>query len=502
MNKISETSIERDPIIKQINNNYPLLALSRIKYLSISFTINFSGIKRANSFWKVKVDRIVNILKKEITIRLNENIGEKWMNFRVIRDRYNRLLLNICRIQKDFFEIDKNEIIDYVKNNYKLTNEEEEILRILGFSLIRYSNKRDWMRWKMLNYYESVFNASLKDNDFKNNNNILSTNLDDKNTLIKKAVLLAKRIKIIENEINDWENFWDNLEKVKKWIKINDLKKELLYKKYKEIIDIFDIVMPFIWELDFDKMEKEIEKNEEGIQKIINGEGYGNEELINYNYKWELTKKEFLNQCVWKKGTMFFFDFIWMWLDNIKDNRRNIINFLLDENNSEKDKENKLLEAWLNTTNKFLKIKEELKKVFWENVKTTIVWDEIYIFVEWDDNIERLKKDFANVFSKNNKKARVSYIYITEWNNNLESLEKIYTDLDRITYKININSENTHISKKNTNLEEIQELYKNKNKITISYVELISISNVINCIIKDVNWIFSNNWKQLDLVLK
>jgi len=500
MNKTPKISIKRDSILKQINDNFPLLTITRIQYWSVSFTINFSGIKKANLLWKVRVDNIVNILKNEITEELNKSIGEDWMNFRIIVDRYNRLLLNICRIQKDFFEIDKEEIKDDIIKKYQLNKKEKEILKILDFSFIRYSNKRDGMRWKMLNYYESIFNARLNDNDFKNNNNILFSNLEDKNTLIKKAILLARRIKIIEGDINDWYDFWTNLEKVKKWIKINDSKKELLYKRYKAIIDVFDIVMPFVGELNFDILEKETKENEGKIQKMIDVEEYNNEELIKYNYKWELTKKEFLNQCVWRKGIMFFFDFIGMWIDNIQDNRRNIINFLLDENNSEEDKENKLLEAWLNTTNNFLEIKDELKKVSWENVKITIIWDEIYMFVEWNNNIENLKKDFTNIFSKNNKKSRISYTNITEWNNNLESLDKIYADLDTVTDKVNKNSENNTISKNFVNLEIVQELNENKKEIYTSFYELKSIPNIVNCVLSEVSWIFSNNWKQLDLV--
>lgn len=436
--------------VKQINTIFPLLKVARLTEWETNFHLSFSWLKNLNNkYWKPNVNKVLFFIKKYIINSLNSS--EENCNLRVIQDNYKNLNLNlnlnVDKLNLKYLNINKIVLVE--GENFVFTEDEhlEEIIKEFNFWISMKENHWNTLEDKMKSFYKTNFLSNLNSNNFHTNNKDLSEALSKKDHIIEKVVLLVDELKKIEDEIYENINnsqiesldFWNSLNIIKKWWTSWNIEVDQLFKTYKNIIDVFDIIMPFVWELNFEKLEKSIEKYEAIINKIKNGIELSEEEeaLSIINYKWVITKKEFTNKISWQKWILFFIDIIWMWIANMEANRENIIEFILEWSNSEQAIKSKLLEAWLSITNKLLKVVLELKKNYKES-KVTIEWDEIFIFIpELDIKLKDIKNAISIVFSNNNLKARSAYFQIKDSETSSKQILQYCDKLDNITGHVN-----------------------------------------------------------------
>ncbi len=492
--------------IKKINNNYPLLNVSRLEKGDININISFDNLKLVNeNYSKEEADIGINIVK-ELFNNFFEN-NEDWKANRTVKETYKSKLFwlkeenlyDMIKVLKEeiptninienkeskiivfnsliketyseeeirkkakekiniFFE-NNDKYIE--KNNLKKENI-EEIIDILWVNISVKENKAETFKEKLLHIYEIEFDSYINSSVLKealSDDEDLLDNLKNKNKkLLEKSELIAKKVRKIEKEIEQInselsysknpENFFNSLEIVKKWNSTWNKKLDKLFLKYKTVISAFDIITPITEEIDYEKLEEKTQNQDEVIKdykkNISKEENFSNnkkleiysdvEDLTRNTYKKGLTRDFLAQEIIWKKGTLFFVDIAWMWINNIKENRRKIVESFLKKNISEEEKEKKLLEAWLEMTKKVTKIIEELTTIW---AKVSREWDEIFIFIPEVQEKNIKKEKIIEIFTENQTQARSTYIKIAP-EKELKK-EEVFSYFDKLDHISNIN---------------------------------------------------------------
>lgn len=392
-----------------LSHNYPTLEISRLLPWEKVSNISFTWIKNLNDISYQFTDLFIWKLKKELIDNFDNSLSELKSNWRLIRSSYkhltfsfdsslitNELIFNeylsfTDLIYSIFEKITDDEISNVVKwwNRSRLFNEVIKHFRISVWTwIVNQKRKNSKMIW----FYEAEM--SSRDNKY-DVAKCFDESVHSVKSVIWNAVILENiEKKIISNYLSfatiiDWVKYkvvdknsdWDYiinksvLRAAKKDKKVSPYKLDLLLLQYSNILnDSFDFIAPSLtWWIDRELITELNNSIKTGIIET---------KYIEKNYKWTYTKNALESYSEWKWWINIFIDIIDMSLMNADDFK------LLAERVSKSLNKNfiywELLKAWDSVTKKFLNFILEMLEVY-PNMKIALWWDEIFIFVEWND---------------------------------------------------------------------------------------------------------------------
>ena len=183
---------------------------------------------------------------------------------------------------------------------------------------------------------------------------------------------------VVDGELN-----WDLVQAVRKWEVVEPKElADLVEESSSELSQWADFISPIVSEDNFAQAE-------EILRKLNNWEV--DFSTLERTYKWELTKDAFFEAIRWSWWMDIAIDIVWMWIDNRKDFRKLMIDFV-DWRVTEADLAKK---PWMSVTLDLLKAIREISKNNPDSIMR-LWWDEIWIHIPsivenlWDGVINRL----------------------------------------------------------------------------------------------------------------
>lgn len=417
------------------SENHPLIEVMRLIPGETVTNINFSGIKKLNdNLWQAFTDVLIEKFQEKIKNNFRKNTNVLNEKSRMIRTNYKNLTFSSPAIdaKKVFFEWKnkKDFTLDLIK---ELERDIEQISIKLGKSKDEVAdlitNNVDFSVWESVlknpadekEKLKVFYEAEISSREWLWNPDLIVTKFDIENIKrhaqnaieIEKEVLEKFRwiyftfndvkYKTVINDIN-W-NSWINpilLRYVRKysdaWLINPPELNELVNNYIAELNSRFDFISPSI------DLERDLIIASRINEWIHKWTLYVDDLL--YTYKWTLSKDSFFEVTKWKSGMNAFIDIKDMWIDNLYEFKllwKKLIAWELSEDD--------LLKAWNKVTKKFIDTVNSLKEIYWDKIKISLGWDEIYLFIEWasKDEEKEILENLNKIMNRNHLKSRISH---------------------------------------------------------------------------------------------
>ena len=387
------------------------------------FSTNFD--KYSN--WKIEHWRAIRDNYKHMTFSMHNDIYISKAIFWNIKDKWELLW-------KIFKSIDDNDLKVALKDA-KIKNkwEVEKLLKeYFDFWIWSTIVEKRWnvvsMEDKLSAFYKAEISSRNKVNfsklwenlnfDFKNIQDFSYNIIHLEREIINKYEWKSFRFNNTDFDIIvDWKINNILLRYIRKWEDIWDKELANMVKKYiVNLNDWFDFIAPFINK----NQLNEVKNIEDQITNWII-----NIKLFEKNYKDTLSIKTLKAKSKWKKWLRVFVDIVDMWIMNLSDFRDlalKVNSWKININNMDE-----LLLAWSTVTKKFQNLVKSLKYKY-KDIKISLWWDEIFIFIPWKTEKESAKiiENITNSLKQEELAWRISSSII-------KNNEKIFDNLDWFT---------------------------------------------------------------------
>ncbi len=431
-----------NPIIKKrivdiVSENIPLLRILRLSKWDDLVNFSFWWIKKINdSYWdKSSIDVCLNKIKKYIRSKFSE------YSSRLIRKNYKNLTIDYKTPDKhyssgeiiEFLWIWKEKIDLLIKS---LLSWEDQNLVELIINNLAISSWVSFVEWdsledKLFAFYSSEINSRMNWEYFKfswlvsKSKDIVSQEWELISKFWDKSFELswAYHKVFVQDDVNFW---WINpilIEAVRKNEPIWDEHLFSLVKKYIDSLNFFDFIAPYVnLNNDFEEIYKEIKELESLIQKWVAYLSF-----VDTNYKWTLNRTALIEYSKWVEGLRVFIDIASMGIMNFSEFReiaRKISSWEITESNKYE-----LFNSGMETTIKFKNFVENLQRKY-PNIKLSLWWDEVFIFVPSTEWIE--KEEVLDSIWECLKMEGLNWRSVFSYKN--DEQEKLYNDLDNISF--------------------------------------------------------------------
>ena len=507
-------------IYKIIGKNYPLLEISRLIPNEKVVDITFLWVKSLNdTIGKEFVDMLVWEIKKILISNFIqcEDCEKPW---RLIRDNYKHITFSMDKdldISKKIFhgEISKEKIIQQAFDNidsdilsktlidaWKWYYNKKEILHLVEtyFDFGIWASHIDWdIMWDKLTAF---YKAEIPSRETAN----LEELGENINYDFNKIKIYASQAINIEKEVietykdqkftHEWIQYnvvvqWIInpilIKYVRKWENIitddNSNQLEKTISKYISLLNLwFDFIAPLIHK----KELEDIDMINQEIQKWII-----HSRLFTHNYKGTYTQESLNLASQDKEWLRIFIDIVDMWIMNIKDFR--MLAKKIDAEKITNENILELLDSGKTATNRFQQVIYNIRSQY-PKAKISLGWDEIYIFLEEDEEIKddkyQIIEDISRHMEKYALKWRISsssekspdIFQQLDWSTILNKrLEKIFEKImhkdELLRDNLQVNTNVSHIDIENTHIDFINsEAFYNW---FIKYVKIDSLRKLL-----------------------